>query len=597
MQNKQFSVVFLGVSIAILLGGLFTRLGAESRFVEPKAAPVVSLQVQQKSAVIPADSTIALWVFFTDKGFTDQSGFEKARASYPHLLTARSLQRRRLRGLIPPEIQLSDIPVNAEYVRQIMSVPGVKKLRTRTRWLDGISVDVSPAAVSQIAQLSFVRKIQIVRSSKYQPPVGDNHQSVMNPGLPKTSDILNYGPSYNQLEQINVIAAHNAGYSGQGILVLMLDTGFDTDHIAVNRNRIVAQYDFINKDSVTKNQPGDPINQDNHGTETFSTLGGAVNRHLYGPAYQCQFVLAKTEIVNKEIQVEEDYYVAGLEWGDSLGADLASSSLGYLDWYTFADLDGKTAVTTIGVNQAIARGMTVVNAAGNENGTKWNHIIAPADAPYVISCGAVDSLGVIAFFSSHGPTADGRIKPEVVARGVDTYCASPAASDAFHHADGTSFSTPLVAGSAALILEAHPDWTPIQVRRALMQTANNTADPNNIYGWGLINAMAAINYTQPGQKQVTIADNYPNPFSMHHSTTIEYTFSDNLLHKNDGNPITIKIYDLRGRLIKTILDNHWLMKVNWDGKNADGAYVSSGIYFYQVQLGDVVDHGKMIFIR
>jgi len=590
---------FVGQLLILAIFGSVAQMAiaAQPKLVQSRSNPVVSQRLNDQLAVIPSDSTVAVWIFFTDKGFTGQTGFAKARVQAENILTERSRDRRANRGQNSLEIQYEDIPVYTKYVQRIEAISGVQDVRTKTRWFNGISANVSPSAVSQIALLSFVREIREVNSFQYSAPDDKLKSSQMDFTLPKTSANLDYGPSYSQLEQINVVAAHNAGYTGKGVLVLMLDTGFYLDHESISPDRVVAQYDFINEDSVTQNQPGDPGGQDSHGTSTFSALGGAADGKLYGPAYQCEFLLAKTEIEDQEIRVEEDYFVAGLEWGDSLGADLVSSSLGYLDWYSFQDLDGQTAITTKGVNRAIARGMTVVTAAGNENGTEWNHIITPADAMYAISCGAVNLKGIIASFSSHGPTYDGRIKPEVVARGVATYCASNSGRAAYHNGYGTSLSTPLVGGAAALVLQAHPNWSPLQVRRALMSTADNAADPDNVYGWGLIDVMAAINYVQPEQQPVTATHNFPNPFSPGYITTIQYRFAKSVLQKHTGVPITIKIYDLLGRQVTTLKDANQSMYVTWDGTNGEGNHVASGLYLYSVQLGDASDHGKIVFIR
>lgn len=215
---------------------------------------------------------------------------------------------------------------------------------------------------------------------------------------------------------------------------------------------------------------------------------------IRGVAYECKFLLAKTEILDEEIIAEEDQYVAALEWGEALGADVASSSLGYLDWYTYDDMDGETAITTQAVDYAVGLGLVCVTAMGNEGNSNWYYMIAPADADSVIAVGAVDSLGQIASFSSHGPTFDGRIKPEVVARGVATFAAGTGSPTSFISANGTSLSTPLVAGASALLLQAHPNWTPMMVREALMMTANSATSPNNDYGFGLIDVMAALDY-------------------------------------------------------------------------------------------------------
>jgi serine protease AprX len=177
-----------------------------------------------------------------------------------------------------------------------------------------------------------------------------------------------------------------------------------------------------------------------------------------------------------------------------------SSSLGYLNFddgftYTKQQLDGKTAVTTIAANTAAHLGIVVCNAMGNEGTLGDTSLITPADAETILACGAVNSSGVIASFSSRGPTGDGRIKPEVVARGYYTYCATASDTNTFGYVSGTSLSTPLVGGCAAVLLSAHPDWVPWKVREALMYTANNSFTPNNTYGWGLIDLLAAVQYS------------------------------------------------------------------------------------------------------
>ena len=176
-------------------------------------------------------------------------------------------------------------------------------------------------------------------------------------------------------------------------------------------------------------------------------LAGYAPGNLIGPAFKSEYLLAKTEIMAEEIQQEEDNYVAALEWGEALGADIACASLGYLDWYTYNDLDGNTATTTIAVDIASNLGVLCVNSAGNEGDDPWYYIITPADADSVISVGAVLQNGEIANFSSRGPTYDGRIKPEVCAQGASTYCIRSNTENSYRTASGTSFSAPLSCGS------------------------------------------------------------------------------------------------------------------------------------------------------
>lgn len=274
----------------------------------------------------------------------------------------------------------------------------------------------------------------------------------------------------------------------------MLDTGFRKSHQAFRNARLLAEWDFVNGDGDVQQDLSDPNDySDAHGTGTWSVLGGFSPGQLFGPAYGADFLLAKTETTSFERPIEEDYWVAGIEWAESLGAEVISSSLGYTDWYTFADMDGRTAVTTRAADRAVSLGVVVVNAAGNERDEPWGHIIAPADGFGVVAVGAVNAGGRIAPFSSPGPTFDGRTKPEVCALGVDDWMAANGAdgSDTYGRASGTSFATPLVAGAVALILEAHRDWTPRRVRSALLGTAERNLRPDNNYGWGIIDATSA----------------------------------------------------------------------------------------------------------
>jgi subtilisin family serine protease len=241
----------------------------------------------------------------------------------------------------------------------------------------------------------------------------------------------------------------------------------------------------------------------NHGTQTLGTIGGYFPGELIGPAYGASYILGKTENTEWERHIEEDDWVAGAEWADDLGADIISSSLGYRyefdqgeEGYTSDDMDGETAIVTKGANIAASRGILIVNSAGNEGPASppGNTIIAPADSPNVIAAGAVDPRGIRVDFSSMGPRADGRIKPDVMAQGSNVYTVEVGGSNIYDSVAGTSFSCPLTAGVAALILEINPTWTNVDILDALKITANNSSSPNNQYGWGIVDAYGAAFY-------------------------------------------------------------------------------------------------------
>ncbi|MBM3288486.1 MAG: hypothetical protein FJY88_14235 [Candidatus Eisenbacteria bacterium] len=305
-----------------------------------------------------------------------------------------------------------------------------------------------------------------------------------------------YGSSRAQLGEIGVIDAHDAGYAGARVLVMMLDTGFRKDHDAFAETDLLAERDFVFSDDETQNEPEDSPYQHWHGTATWSACGGRAPGTLTGPAYRSTFLLAKTEDVRSETPVEEDNYIAALEWGDSLGVMVTSASLIYLTFdggggWGYPDLDGDTVPLTRALDRAAQRGILCVNAMGNY-GAGVGTLGVPADADSILACGAVDASNQIASFSSRGPTHDGRIKPEVVARGVDTFAADADGPDLYRYVSGTSLSTPLVGGACALVLEAHPEWSAEQARDVLMQTADRSSAPDNNYGHGRIDVWAAI---------------------------------------------------------------------------------------------------------
>ncbi|MBK6766052.1 MAG: S8 family peptidase, partial [bacterium] len=285
------------------------------------------------------------------------------------------------------------------------------------------------------------------------------------------------------------------GLTGEGVLLCILDTGFETDHDCLESLDYLAMRDFINGDSIVSFEQGeDSSDQQYHGTLCLSAAAGLDSGSILGPAFGAQWMLAKTEYVPTETEVEEDYYVAGMEWADSAGVDITSSSLGYIDWYTQDQMDGHTTVVAQAVTEAQRRGILVVTAQGNERGSMWNAVISPADADSILAIGGVDSLGGLSGFSSPGPTADGRIKPDCAAQGSDVYCAAAYTQDVYFRASGTSLATPIAAGIAALVMEAHPDWTAQQVREAMMMSASQAETPDNDFGWGILSAPNAVDY-------------------------------------------------------------------------------------------------------
>ncbi len=428
------------------------------------------------------------WIFFEDKGF--QTGLKKdAQITVKESISQKSLDRR---AKVLPEHELvdySDFPVNEVYLEKIKLL-GIKPEVT-SRWLNGISARLNETQLKSVNCLPFIKNVTQVSTFKIKLP-GEAEQTFLSKSQTYGFD---YGVSLQQNEMMRVPEVHDLGLDGSGVLVGMLDTGFNyKSHEALKHLKVLGEFDVINQDSVTMNEHDDPKNQENHGTITLSALAGFKEGQLIGPAFGASFLLAKTEVVPSETVVEEDNWVAGLEWMESQGVDVVSSSLGYLDWYEYSDMDGETAITTLAADIAVKKGVAIINSNGNEGNAAWTYMIAPADGSGVISIGAVFSNGSLIGFSSRGPTYDGRIKPDVVAMGSGVSCVTAGSNDQYRTASGTSLSCPLVAGVAALILQAHPYLTPYQVRDAIRETANNAKMPNNEFGWGLVNAYEAIYY-------------------------------------------------------------------------------------------------------
>jgi len=434
--------------------------------------------------------TATVWVFFTDKGFTDKRGFANAAASVR--LTERAMKRRARVGM--DKIVFADLPVHDNYVQQVVRL-GADHRRS-SRWLNAASFRIPTVSLDGVAQLPFVASVEPV--ARYRGP--DYYMTESRPESPQgalSPAALDYGPALGQVTQINAVTANQQGYDGTGVTLTILDTGFRKSHAAFQSHftdgRVLAEYDFVQDDRETANESGDADNQWNHGTLIWAVTGGYAPGRVIGPAYGANFILCKTENASGETQVEEDNWVAGMEFADSVGTDVITSSLAYSDWYSYSDFDGGTAVTTLAANRCDSLGIVLCNAMSND-GPSAGSLKAPADAFNILSVGAVGSDGVIADFSSRGPTYDGRVKPEVCAQGVSTYAATALGDQAYDYANGTSLSTPLVAGAACLVIQAHPDRPPALIREALKATASRASAPNNTYGWGILNVDQAIQW-------------------------------------------------------------------------------------------------------
>ncbi|MCL4196242.1 MAG: S8 family serine peptidase [Phycisphaerales bacterium] len=434
------------------------------------------------------------WVIFTDKGITSRADLDAALARVAATADPRTIARRQARRTLPGLFDERDVPVVDGYVDAVRETGA--RVRVTSKWVNAVSVEATAEQLAAIERLPFVKSTQpVARSRRIEPRIAP---------APGQNPAGFYGLAEGQLAQINLIELHGAGYTGRDVRIGVLDTGFLRTHDAFNHPEhslnVVAEWDFVFDDPNTANEAEDHPDQHNHGTIILGTLGAYLPGEYVGGAYDASFILCKTEDIRSETPVEEDYYVAGLEFIEANGGDMATASLIYIDWYTQEQLDGRTAVCTIGVNIATGNGVHCCNAAGNmghDQNPNTSHLGAPADAFQVITCGAVEPTGEIAGFSSDGPTADGRAKPEVLARGTQAYSVAPWDNHGWVEAAGTSMSTPQVAAAVACLIDARPNWSVDQLRDGLLTTAdyyiaNGTFDPLHVHGYGIINAHAAL---------------------------------------------------------------------------------------------------------
>ena len=439
-------------------------------------------------------------IYFTDKGITANERLEKSSDLYQSALselTQRSINRR-IKNLGEENIiSFEDIPIKPGYITSLESL-GIK-IENNLKWFNAISAYLTDQQFEEIFKLNFVDKIEKVKILKFNSKLPE----VTGP-LSKQSNLdfpFNYGGSFDQLQLSDIPIVHSKGITGEGVLLGMLDTGFNwKNHESLQDATIIAEYDFVNKDSVTSDEGNDVPGQDRHGTLTFSVVGGFKDSSLIGSAFGSDFVLAKTEDIRSETHVEEDNYAAALQWMENLGVDITSSSIGYNQFdastfsYTYEDMDGNTTIVTRAAEIAFRKGVLTVNSAGNEGATPWFYIIAPADGFNTIGVGAVNINNQVANFSSRGPSFDGRIKPDIVTDGVSVLGASAGNFNGYTRASGTSLSAPIASGTASLLLSAHPYLKNTQLRNILFETAGNTATPNNERGYGLLSALRAVEF-------------------------------------------------------------------------------------------------------
>ena len=562
------------------------------------SAATKSPQLNNALLTAPTSATIPTWVFLEDKSVTPEALRAAETALTPH---ARARRERNLgAGHL---VDAYDIAVDAAAIEAVRAT-GVH-LRHVSRWLNAVSVDATPEQIANMTALRAVSRLDIVRTlrSSEPEPEAPSREPMRAPQAENLS--YDYGPSFFQNLLIDVPAMHDLGFHGEGVVIAVFDTGFNKPgHEAFASLNVAAKWDFVNNDGVVSDEPGQ-MGSGFHGTLVLGAIAGFKPGELIGPAFGATYLLAKTENTEWERHVEEDAWVAAAEWADNHGADIITSSLTYLGGftngetgYTWQNMDGDTAIITIGADIAASRGILICNAAGNAGfvSEPQNTLGAPADGDMVLTVGATDNQGTRSSFSSVGNTTDNRIKPDVMAMGSSVYTVDPNSSF-YTETSGTSLSTPLAAGAAALVLQARPNASNVMLMNALRNTATNSANPNRTYGWGVVDALAARNAIPtdvtdtPRVPDAASLVAYPNPFNP--ATTINYDLARDT-------HVTIIAYDVTGRRVATLLNDErraGAHSFRWHAVDDNGAPLASGVYLLRLSAGQSHVNRKVVLLK
>lgn len=513
------------------------------------------------------------WVFFKDK--PSQAAFNAAPLT---MLSQRALDRRTRYSIA---LDFKDIPVETSYITQIKNASGIT-VKAKSKWLNALHIQGTQTDISKLLTLNFVSKVEY--ANKSLNPSGKNgkqQKRVQKTNKLDSTTDFNYGNSTNQIQMLKGNVLHQNNFTGEGMQIAIIDAGFPNvdNFVGFKRmrdnNQILGGYDFVNRNENF-------YTGSYHGMSVLSTIAGYVDNQFIGTAPDAKFYLFISEDTVNETPLEESLWVEAAEKADSLGVDVINSSLGYTTFdnanynYVYADMDGKTTFISRGAEIAFSRGMIVVNSAGNEGNASWHYISAPADAASVLSIGAVNATGVIANFSSYGPTADLRVKPDVCAQGAGVYIIN--SSGAITISNGTSFSSPVLTGVVACLWQAFPNKTNAEIIQIVKESAHLYANPTAQEGYGIPNFESVFNQLNDEEtEEILEVVAYPNPAI----TELKFKFPDQVTE------MELMIYSVLGKRIHS----ETMIKSN---PTTDISNLAQGLYFVQLKFDDKIKTIKIL---
>lgn len=473
-----------------------------------------------------AQSPAKYWVQFKDKVGTPYT------IDHPEAFLSPKAIERREQFRIP--ITEQDLPVTPSYIQKVLSLDSGMVLLTRSKWLNGITVySEKEQIIDEIRKLDFVQFVERTIPMK-EPEVLNSdiyhfynpESPIMEPTIPNDID---YGLSYGQLKINNIHWLHRMGYNGSGIRMMLLDGGF-------HNIDTIRHFEFLRQQNRLQGArhfavpQANPFRSGSHGTMVLSCIASYIPGELVGSAPGVTVWLLQTEDGRSEHKVEEDNWVAGVEFADSIGCQVINSSLGYTKFddstqvRTYQDLNGKVSRASIAASFVASKGMILCNSAGNEGAKEWRFIGCPADAPDIITVGGVNVHGKRASFSSYGPTADGRIKPDAVAVGRETYVANPRGVSL--RGDGTSFSSPLMSGMIACLWQAFPYKNAFEIMDAVRKSGDRAAAPDSSLGYGITDFLKAYNILNQKSSIQNCSVDFPSYVLTHNKVKTKITVTE-----------------------------------------------------------------------
>lgn len=512
--------------------------------------------------------------------FTDKEDVEISIANPISIMTQEAIDRKMLQNT---PIDARDVPVNENYITQIKNAVGIT-VYSKSKWMNCVYVRGSQSQIEDLLNLAFVSSVEFFDTSlNFGAGTGrsSNKFAIENE---QNRIVYDYGAAANQITMLRAEYLHELDFTGNGMIVGVLDAGFPSVNTnpgfanMVNNGRLLGTYDF---ESRQVNVDGTST----HGTKTSSDIGGFLDGEFVGTAPEASFYLFITEYTPTETPVEEAWWVEALERADSLGVDVINTSLSYRDYdnpiytYEYEDLDGQTTFAARGANHALDKGMLMVNSAGNGGDSSFPTVGTPADSPGVLTIGAVDAGGNYVSFSSRGPTVDGRIKPDVMAQGQASAVIDTNGQVDFN--SGTSFSSPIMAGAVTCLWQARPQTRNTQLMQVIRESAHLYNNPTDQMGYGIPNFEDAYNALvvlgiedQLREREFAL---YPNPASDY----ISVSFPEGIYEAK------IRIYNVVG---KEVL-NSSIVSVN---NSVDISHLVTGMYIASIESNNKTNNFKLI---